>query len=306
MSALDAAYDERRETGPLESCLGIVGLRLAEGTWSEFDFIEVRVVEVRANIHELQRAISDGVVATVLSRYSSYVAHELVIREGLATGDDAPILGLRFADLLRIQSGPEILIPGALDASWCARTMNRLAERTCRGQLLEDYPNSISIDGGAAASHDQLRWTLEHLTIFSQLYTTRDTFALAVDAFCRHIQQSTKRMSAAMLWSGVEALFGTRGNETTYRLAIYVASYLEPPGIARLELFRKIKDLYNTRSRLIHGNTTATVDLDAHLRETRILLQRLLQRMIIDNEVPTSERFDELVLAPDASEEQIR
>jgi hypothetical protein len=177
-----------------------------------------------------------------------------------------------------------------------------MADHSCQGQLLEDYPNSISIDGGATASHQQLRWTLENLTIFSQLYNSRDSFALAVDAFCRHTQQSTKRMSAAMLWSGVEALFGTRGGETTYRLAMYVASYLEPIGASRLALFRDVKDLYNTRSRLIHGNTSAAMDFDGHLRESRLLLQRLLQRMIIENEVPTSERFDELVLAPTGHE----
>ena len=303
LGAISAAAQNPRDLAqvPDEICLGIVGLHVPQGTWKELDFLELRRVDAAANLHELQRAINDSVIATVLSRYSAYVAYELAIKSGLASAADAPGFGLSFANLLRIRVGPEILIPGSMNSSWTAHVLNRLPERSCAAALHEDIPNSLSIEAGATATHDDLRWVLSGLGIFRQLYSDREQFGLAVDAFCQHTHQSTKRMAAAMLWSGIEALFGTRGGETTYRLAMYVASYLEPIGDLRLSTFRDLKNAYNTRSRVVHGSASAEADLDEHLRITRSLLQRLLQKMIVENSVPSSEQFDQMVLAPISS-----
>ena len=58
-----------------------------------------------------------------------------------------------------------------------------------------------------------------------------------------------------------EALFASSTGELTHQLAERVACFLEPPGEARVQIFKTFKLAYGFRSRIAHGGTVVKKDL---------------------------------------------
>ncbi len=275
--------------------LGIVGLRIESGVWDVGQALRLQPVQPRSGAHEISRVLLDERVAAIVARYSSYVSYELVVSPSVAIGTEAVDLGKGFISLLRVRSLPEILVPAALPCSWSAATLNRLNARSCEADLIEDIPNLLQLDETRIVSVDDLQWIFDNLSHFQWLMSTSAAYALAVDSLCQHNHQSNLRMAAAMIWSGIEALFGMKGGETTYRLALYISAILEGPGAARYELFKKTKEEYNTRSRIVHGSATDEEAIRRHILKARSLLSRLICRMTESQGVPATETLDKLI-----------
>ena len=77
-----------------------------------------------------------------------------------------------------------------------------------------------------------------------------------------------------MLWSGIEALFAIT-TELRFRLATYVAATLEERGAKRTACYRRMKALYDFRSKLVHGGTVAENAIPEHIVEVRSILSQL-------------------------------
>ena len=103
-------------------------------------------------------------------------------------------------------------------------------------------------------------------------------------------------MAAAALWAGFEALFGI-SSELRFRLSLLAAAYLEERGPERLALYRRIKKLYDYRSKAVHGGATSDDLLTGHVIEVRRLLSRLMCRMTEAGIMPTTEEYEELLLS---------
>lgn len=108
-------------------------------------------------------------------------------------------------------------------------------------------------------------------------------------------------MAAAMLWSGTEALFGIKG-ELTYRLAAYIAAVLEDASPERYELFRTVKDEYNVRSRIVHGDLSDDERIRQHIVVTRKILSRLICKITERQGIPSTEEIDSLLLCQSATQ----
>src|SRR5215211_5996085 len=96
-------------------------------------------------------------------------------------------------------------------------------------------------------------------------------FRLAVEALTTHQHLVSLRMMAASLWSGIEALLGIQA-ELRFRITLSIASILEPRGEQRSARYRRVKKLYDIRSKAVHGITLSENELISHVAETRKLL----------------------------------
>jgi len=280
--------------------LGIVGLQLDGGTWAVAQALRLQPIWPRSGAHEVSRALSDDRKAAIIGRYSSYVGYELAVAPEVAAGEEAVSLGKNFIALLRVKALPEILVPAALTCSWSASVLNQLPAHSCDATLIEDNPNLLQLEDARPISADDLNWIFENLSIFTLLNETNPAYTLAVDSLCQHNHQTNLRMAAAMLWSGIEALFGIKG-EITHKLALYVAAILEQPGEARFQLFRKTKEEYNTRSRVVHGESTDLEKIRQHIIFTRGLLSRLVCRITENQGIPSIDGLDRIILGESAT-----
>jgi hypothetical protein len=101
-------------------------------------------------------------------------------------------------------------------------------------------------------------------------------------------------MAGAMLWAGIEALFSI-SSELRFRLAAYVATTLEERGRDRVECYRRVKRLYDFRSRLIHGAAVQEKAIIDHLVEVRLLLSRLICQIAETGKIREEPEIEELL-----------
>lgn len=87
-------------------------------------------------------------------------------------------------------------------------------------------------------------------------------------------------------------MFSPAHYELRFRVSATIASYLEPPGRERWACYRRVKKLYDARSKAAHGSQVEEAD---PLFETYALLKRALTRMIEDNYVPTREDLEAML-----------
>jgi hypothetical protein len=275
--------------------LGIVGLRLEEPIWDVAESLRLQPITTRSGPHEISRVLLDERQAAVAARYSRFVNYELAVSPAIATGDEAVTFAYAYIALLRIRALPEILVPAALPCSWSATTLNRLQPRSCEATLLEDYPNSFQLEEAKTIAVADLTWVFDNLAIFQTLRSTNEAYSLAVDSLCQHGHQTSLRMAAAMLWSGIEAFFPIR-SEITFKLASYIATVLEPPGERRHEIYKSVKSGYNTRSRIIHGESSDERSVRRHIVETRELLSRLICKSTELQGIPVIDAIEQALL----------
>lgn len=87
-----------------------------------------------------------------------------------------------------------------------------------------------------------------------------------------------------LFWIALEALFGPEdGHEMTFRLSQRISTFLSTDGKEALELFRRVKKLYETRSKIAHGVLKTGSDLIDKGCETETLIRRALVKILGDD-----------------------
>jgi HD superfamily phosphodiesterase len=81
--------------------------------------------------------------------------------------------------------------------------------------------------------------------------------------------------------------------ELNYRVSLNIASYLENIGNDRQLLFKKVKKLYESRSKAAHGR--ANEDYNDY-NESYALLKRAIVKIIEENHVPTMADIEQIIL----------
>lgn len=110
-----------------------------------------------------------------------------------------------------------------------------------------------------------------------------------------------------LFWVALEALFApTGGGETTYRLAIRMAKFLESDPIRRKERFLKIKDCYRWRSNIAHGRKGSQhkpaeeneifLQTESLLRESLVAILAELQLVDIFNGIERENYLEAIAL----------
>jgi hypothetical protein len=242
----------------------------------------------------LAGALRDPRLFGAVGRYSSAIQHELVVV--CPEGEDecsqqAFNLAYWLISALRVRSLAEILVPVVADHSWSC--IAGITDQSCRAQFIEDVPRARRLDEVVEVTLLHLEWVREYLGDFDRL-GAEPRFRLAVHAFCNHNHTDDTRIMAATLWSGIEALFGIQ-HELRFRLAAFVAAVLEPRGEARRDLYKRLKRMYDIRSKAVHGSQMEAADLDAHVLETRRLVSRLLCAFTEAQRVYTEQEIEDLL-----------
>lgn len=80
-----------------------------------------------------------------------------------------------------------------------------------------------------------------------------ESFQNAVHCLASYRWHSMPRARLAVLWSGIEGLFGV-DSELMFRVSLYAAHFLEPQDRTKQrEIFENVKELYKLRSKAVHG-----------------------------------------------------
>ncbi|WP_060842877.1 HEPN domain-containing protein [Pseudomonas sp. St29] len=291
----DSARERLAELGGTrELCFAVSGLSVE---CDKYDFSRVAVlrrVEAPPGEIELAQALHRKSLLSAVARHMPSVTHELAVAcDGEIFDQSNMNLGWWIISALRTRSQVDILVPAVADVSW--DVIPAVEADGCKIQLLEDVPAARRLDVQKAVSVDALDWVNAQLKSWINLLE-RPAFRLAVDAMTTHHHHANLRMSAAALWSGFEALFGIN-SELRFRLALLAAAYLEDRGPERVSLYRRIKNLYDYRSKAVHGGATTDEMLVDHIIEVRCLLSRLLCRMTEQRCQPSIDEFEVLLLS---------
>lgn len=247
-----------------------------------------RVAEPPGEI-ELAGACSDPSVFGAVGRYSHAIRFELVVTA--ETPQSALNRGWWILSALRVRTCAELLVAAVADHSWSA--IAGIDDRTCHIQLIEDHPRTRRFEATRTITANDVAWVQNHLTSFMTLLE-KPTFRHAVDALCTNALLANARMSATMLWSGIEALFSI-SSELRFRLAACIAAITEPRGEQRISCYRRVKRLYDFRSRLVHGANADDRLIVEHIVEVRKLLSRLLCLSIEEGSLPHEARIEDLL-----------
>ena len=269
----------------------IVGLDLAENSVGIEPLARFqRVVEPPGEV-ELAAACKDPAAFSAVARYSSGIRFELAVRRNEEQDQPAFNLAWWILSALRVRTCAEVLVIAVSDHSWS--TIAGIDDQTCHVQVLEDYPRAHRFEPLRTVTENDLSWIGQHLVSFADLLE-KPQFQLAVDSLCSHHQMASKRMTATILWSGVEALFSIN-SELRFRLAACIAATLEDRGTHRVACYRRVKRLYDFRSRLVHGTTAGEEAIDEHVIEVRKILSRLICRFTEAGSIYDENRAEELL-----------
>jgi hypothetical protein len=250
-----------------------------------------RVTEPPGEI-ELASALEDKRIFSAIGRYTHQIQYELSIsREHFKNDQQAFNVAWWIISALRIRTLSEILIPAVANYSWS--TIAAVTDGTCHAQLLEDVPQAQRFGALVQVQQADLDWVDSNLIKFAGLLE-QPKFRLAVESLSTHHFSTSKRMMAATLWAGIEALFEIQ-SELRFRLAVVIASVLEPRGEARRKLYGMVKKLYDMRSKAVHGSPLAEAKIEEHILEVRELLSRLLCHFVEMGTVPSEDQVENLI-----------
>jgi hypothetical protein len=162
-----------------------------------------------------------------------------------------------------------------------------------------------STSSESVGPESQLRITNYHLRGLGEAHVVTDTeaawivsnferartllkqksFQEGVHALASYRWHSVARARLALLWSGIEGLFGVE-SEVVFRLSLYVARFLWPEdNTRRATTFAQVKRLYKSRSSAVHGGTLKGDSQETILQSAQ-LLRDLLYRCVAMNAVP--------------------
>jgi Apea-like HEPN len=114
-------------------------------------------------------------------------------------------------------------------------------------------------------------------------------FSLALQAVDSSVWNHSPALALVAVWGALERLFSPSTSELSFRVSASIAAYLEPAGRERYSCFKKIKSLYNSRSKAAHGSGDS--DLTPYA-ESYGIARRVLLKMIEARHVPNKEELE--------------
>ncbi len=190
--------------------------------------------------------------------------------------------------LLRIAQVPYLTVPVISDQSFQTVRESKVEP------MIEPFETEPRIMSSAEGSRpeippDTLDWVREKWITGGKLLNSNPGFYSAFKAFDTATVRGKTSSSLLALWGGLEQIFSPSPGELRYRVSSMLASYLEPPGESRLELYKKILRLYIERSVAAH---TAKEIEQGPLVETYVLMRNVLVRIIDENVIPTQQDME--------------
>jgi hypothetical protein len=267
---------------------GILGV--ADCPYTELSIGRIQRIEEPPGEVELAEALLNSEIFSHVGRYSKALTYELFIRSDESYNDKIFDVAWWLISTLRIKSNSDFLIPVAANCSWSV--IPGMPRQTVKIKIIEDMPRA-RIYSKIKITQEDIKWVDNNFINFAHLLSDA-RFRTAVDAFTTHHQQTNSRMAVALLWSGLEAIFGIQ-SELRFRLAAQIASLIEQRGIKRIELHRQVKKLYDFRSKAVHGSSITDEMISEHVTAVRNIFSRILSGFIENRKIPSIEEFEEMI-----------
>ncbi len=189
--------------------------------------------------------------------------------------------------LLRLRSTSLVFSPATASASFSevvevpGDTLHIWPIETGPRKIWEETPNEV------VTQHD-VDWLATHWETARALRKQSSEFAVATLAFDQCIFVSQPELALLSLWGALEALFSPAPHELRFRVSCNIAAFLEPAGVARMELQSRVAKLYDARSKAAHGRQS---NVAAQLTDTYQLVRRVLVQIIEEGQVPTHDEL---------------
>lgn len=139
---------------------------------------------------------------------------------------------------------------------------------------------------------DFLKWIKDRWLVGGHLLCSDPKLYAAIKAFDAAYLHGRTSSSLLAIWGAIEQLFSPSGGEIRFRVSSLLASYLEPPGERRLELFETIMKLYNQRSIAAH---TANEIEHGPLIQTFVIMRNALIKIIENGHVPSQKELEKML-----------
>jgi hypothetical protein len=145
----------------------------------------------------------------------------------------------------------------------------------------------LSAGPGRSLSEAEIAWIERHFAAARSLLDD-DSFQNAIHCLATYHWHSLPRARLAILWSGIEGLFGVE-SEIVFRVSLYVARFLASDDrLKQAELFAKVKELYKLRSKAVHGGRIKS-DPQEGVHESAELLRSLVTKCVESGALPHTE-----------------
>ena len=146
-----------------------------------------------------------------------------------------------------------------------------------------------------AVNENDARWIQDSFEKVNRLASESEQFRLSLESAIDWRFAKEPRSAVARLWLGIEALFGIR-SEQVYRISLYSASLLSERGTGRKEMFTRVKKLYGSRSKIVHGDKLSDELIGNAMNDSFHLLRDLLILLISNGRPFKQADLDEAVL----------
>ena len=185
--------------------------------------------------------------------------------------------------MLRLRLGPAFIVPVIGEQSFADAKINH---GHAKFFPIETPTHVLTLDPNARRSITEvdLAWTSKYWLSASRLYHDNDAFRLLFEAVDQCMFARHRNLALVWLWAGLESVFSPDKAELKYRISSAIASYLEYPGIPRMNAQKAIAKLYDSRSAAAHGREDKKSD---SLQDTYTVARKSLLKMIESNRVPT-------------------
>jgi len=189
-----------------------------------------------------------------------------LMRLGMTTSISVPVISSeRFSSIPAIQQEPQL---------W----------------PMEIHTPRIFLENSNARSVStaELEWLRDNWYEAAVLLSNED-FNLAFQAVDSSVWNHSPQLALVSVWGALERLFSPSTSELSFRVSASIAAYLEPAGRERYKCYKKIRGLYDSRSKAAHGS--GDPDLMPYA-ETYGIARRVLLRMIQARHVPNKKELE--------------
>lgn len=137
-------------------------------------------------------------------------------------------------------------------------------------------------------NEEQCEW-LETNFSSARFLMDNDSYRDAIHALSTYKWHSLPRAQLALIWSGIEGLFGI-DSEITFKLSLGIAKFLGNSAEEQHQIFQYTKNLYKARSKAVHGGKIKG-DVHNAIIESAALLKSLILRATEQRQIPDIEHL---------------
>jgi len=151
-------------------------------------------------------------------------------------------------------------------------------------------------------SYTPIAFTAQHVKILQKLWSgcvsigNKTQFTLALHRLSSSYDEAKIEDKLLDLWIGLEALFSQGINmELRYRISLRIAYFLGKTATARNKIFKRVRESYDCRSSVVHGEPI-NKDLNAVTKRTENYLAASLKFCLLSRTVPSAGELETMVI----------